>query len=50
VAVLLGYFAADEALGLRTILGTLAVLISVIVITTMRTKTPIVTPSPEDTG
>ena len=34
VAVLLGYFFAGEPLGLRTILGTLLVLISVIVITT----------------
>lgn len=33
VAVLLGYFLAGEALGLRTILGTLLVLISVVVIT-----------------
>jgi drug/metabolite transporter (DMT)-like permease len=34
VAVLLGYFLADESLGLRTILGTLFVLVSVVVITT----------------
>jgi len=34
VAVLLGYFLAGETLGLRTILGTLFVLISVLVITT----------------
>lgn len=34
VAVLLGYFLAGESLGLRTILGTLLVLISVITITT----------------
>ncbi len=34
IAVLLGYFFAGESLGLRTILGTLFVLISVIVITT----------------
>lgn len=34
VAVLLGYFFADEGLGLRTIVGTLFVLISVVVITT----------------
>jgi drug/metabolite transporter (DMT)-like permease len=33
VAVLLGYFVLGESLGLRTILGTLLVLISVIVIT-----------------
>ena len=34
VAVLLGYFFGGEALGLRTVLGTLFVLISVLVITT----------------
>jgi drug/metabolite transporter (DMT)-like permease len=34
VAVLLGYFLGGEELGLRTILGTLFVLISVLVITT----------------
>ena len=34
VAVLVGYFLGGEALGLRTILGTLFVLISVVVITT----------------
>jgi drug/metabolite transporter (DMT)-like permease len=34
VAVILGYFLLGEALGLRTILGTLCVLIGVIVITT----------------
>jgi drug/metabolite transporter (DMT)-like permease len=38
VAVLLGYFAGHEALGPRTILGTLSVLISVIIITTTRAK------------
>lgn len=36
VAVLLGYFLAGEPLGLRTVLGTMFVLISVIVITTTR--------------
>jgi len=39
VAVLLGYLVAGEALGPRTILGTLAVLVSVLVITTTRPKT-----------
>jgi len=34
VAVLLGYFVGGEALGARTILGTLLVLVSVVVITT----------------
>jgi len=38
VAVLVGYFWGGEALGLRTILGTLFVLISVVVITTTRAK------------
>jgi drug/metabolite transporter (DMT)-like permease len=38
VAVLLGYFLANEALDQRTILGTLLVLISVVMITTMRTR------------
>jgi len=39
VAVLVGYFLGGETLGLRTILGTLLVLISVVVITTTRAKT-----------
>ncbi len=38
VAVILGYFLGGEALGQRTILGTLCVLISVIVITTTPAK------------
>lgn len=38
VAVLLGYFVGGESLGLRTILGTLFVLVSVVVITTARVK------------
>jgi drug/metabolite transporter (DMT)-like permease len=37
VAVLLGYFFAGEALGARTVVGTLFVLISVVVITTAKT-------------
>jgi drug/metabolite transporter (DMT)-like permease len=40
VAVVLGYFLGGETLGLRTILGTLFVLISVVVITTTRAKRP----------
>ncbi len=40
VAVLIGYFLGGEALGLRTILGTLFVLISVVVITLTRSKKP----------
>ena len=50
VAVLLGYFLGGEALGLRTILGTLFVLISVVVITTTRVKKPVATLSVGDTG
>jgi drug/metabolite transporter (DMT)-like permease len=38
VAVLIGYFLGGEALGLRTMLGTLFVLISVVVITTTKAK------------
>jgi drug/metabolite transporter (DMT)-like permease len=45
VAVLLGYLLGGETLGLRTILGTLFVLISVVVITTTRTKKPVASPS-----
>ena len=41
VAVLLGYFFGGEALGARTILGTLFVLISVVLITTARSKKPV---------
>jgi drug/metabolite transporter (DMT)-like permease len=37
VAVLVGYFLGGEALGMRTVLGTICVLISVVVITTART-------------
>jgi drug/metabolite transporter (DMT)-like permease len=36
VAVLLGYYAGGEALGARTVLGTLLVLVSVVVITTAK--------------
>jgi drug/metabolite transporter (DMT)-like permease len=38
IAVALGYFFAGEAVGARTLLGTLLVLVSVIVITTMPAK------------
>ncbi len=38
IAVLLGYFFAGEALGLRTVLGALLILISVVVITTTPAK------------
>ena len=40
VAVLVGYFLGGETLGLRTILGTLFVLISVVLITTSPVKKP----------
>jgi drug/metabolite transporter (DMT)-like permease len=41
VAVLLGYFLGGELLGLRTILGTMFVLVGVVLITTTRAKKPI---------
>jgi drug/metabolite transporter (DMT)-like permease len=44
----LGYFFGGEALGLRTILGTLFVLISVLVITTTPAKKPAATPAVKD--
>jgi len=50
VAVLLGYFLAGETLGLRTVLGTLCVLISVVVITTARTAKPSPAVAAEDAG
>jgi drug/metabolite transporter (DMT)-like permease len=50
VAVLVGYFLGGETLGLRTILGTLFVLISVLVITTARIKKPAATLPVEDTA
>ena len=50
IAVLLGYFLGGEGLGLRTILGTLFVLISVVVIITTPAKKRAATLSIEDTG
>jgi drug/metabolite transporter (DMT)-like permease len=41
VAVVVGYFLGGEALGLRTVLGTTFVLISVILITTTRAAKPV---------
>jgi drug/metabolite transporter (DMT)-like permease len=38
VAVTVGYFFGGESIGLRTILGTLFILISVVVITTTKAK------------
>src|SRR6202022_2963372 len=48
VAVLVGYFLGGEQIGLRTILGTVFVLVSVVVITTTRAKKPIATLPVED--
>jgi drug/metabolite transporter (DMT)-like permease len=41
VAVLVGYFLGGEQIGLRTILGTAFVLVSVVVITTTRQTKPV---------
>jgi drug/metabolite transporter (DMT)-like permease len=48
VAVLVGYLLGGEAIGLRTILGTMFVLISVVVITTTRVKKPAATLAVKD--
>jgi drug/metabolite transporter (DMT)-like permease len=48
VAVLFGYFLGGEALGVRTILGTLFVLVSVVVITTTRAKKSVAVSLVED--
>jgi drug/metabolite transporter (DMT)-like permease len=45
VAVLLGYAVADEGLGARTIVGSLCVLVSVIVITTLPQVVPAAAPA-----
>src|SRR5271168_3909423 len=50
VAVLVGYFLGGETLGLRTVLGTLLVLVSVVVITTTRAKKPAAILSAADAG
>ena len=50
VAVLLGFFLGDEPLGLRTILGTLFVLISVVLITTTRAKKAVAALATEEAG
>lgn len=50
VAILVGYFLGGETLGLRTILGTLLVLISVVVITTTPVRKPVATLPVEQTG
>jgi len=41
IAVVLGYFLGGESMGLRTLLGTMLVLVSVIVITTTPAKKPV---------
>lgn len=50
VAVLFGYFFGGEPLGLRTVLGSLFVLISVVVITTTPAKKPVPTVAIEETA
>jgi drug/metabolite transporter (DMT)-like permease len=50
VAVLVGYFLGGEALSMRTILGSLFVLVSVVVITTTRAKKPVATVPIENTA
>ncbi len=50
IAVLIGYFLGGESLGLRTVLGTLFVLISVVVITTTRAKKTAAVLATEDMG
>jgi drug/metabolite transporter (DMT)-like permease len=50
VAVLVGYFLGGEALGMRTILGTLLVLISVVVITTTPAKKPVAALAAEESA
>ena len=50
VAVLVGYFLGGEALGLRTILGSLLVLISVAVLSTASSKKPSAPLQVEDTA
>jgi drug/metabolite transporter (DMT)-like permease len=48
VAVLLGYFFGGEGLGMRTVLGTVLVLVSVVVLTTTRAKKPMAAAAMED--
>jgi drug/metabolite transporter (DMT)-like permease len=47
VAVIVGYFLGGETVGPRTLLGTLLVLVSVVVITTIRAKKPAAPPLAE---
>jgi drug/metabolite transporter (DMT)-like permease len=50
VAVLVGYFFGGEILGMRTVLGTLFVLVSVLVITTTPARKPLPEFAVEDAG
>ena len=50
VAVIVGYFFGGEALSLRTVLGTLFILVSVVVITTTRAEKSLATSLAEDAG
>jgi len=50
VAVLIGYFSGGETLGLRTILGGLFVLVSVVVITMTPAKRVVAAGAVEDTA
>lgn len=50
VAVVIGYFFGGESLGARTILGTLLVLLSVVVITTAKTRQPVPELAAEEAG
>jgi len=50
VAVILGYFLGGEPLGLRTILGSFFVLVSVITITSTPAKKPVVAVATEEAG
>src|SRR6204780_312517 len=50
VAVLVGYFLGGEALGTRTIVGTLFVLVSVVVITTTQAQKVVATAPQENTA
>lgn len=48
VAVVLGYFLAGEEIGMRTVVGTAFVLVSVVLITTARATRSVVAIKPED--
>jgi drug/metabolite transporter (DMT)-like permease len=50
VAILVGYFLGGETIGLRTILGTLFVLVSVVLITTTPAKKPLASLAVQNTA